>query len=159
MTSNVDRPTDADLIAEARKLDAKYGGHWQVEYEHGAALPSVVCNAEWPHAGKIIISRHVEPELADFIRSLPERVLQLADALKAVTAKYNDACNAHSDLSYRWAAAEASVRRLALRHDDKLCDSDIDRGQLCHYCTECSGRWSHWGEADHAPNCPARPMA
>jgi len=80
--------TNAALIAEAKRLDAKYGGHWQIEYEHGAALPSVVCNAEWPHAGKIIISRHVEPELADFIRSLPERVLQLADALVNMRAEF-----------------------------------------------------------------------
>ena len=128
--------SNASLIAEAKRLDAEAtpGGWLASEYLDDGRI-GILTDSN----GIVVALRSgvATKQDAAFIARTRTLLPQLADAYVALHARF---------------------AQLALRHDDKLCDSDLDRGQMCHYCTECRGRWSHWGEADHEADCPARPM-
>jgi len=157
MTNANRPPTTAALLAEARKLDAE-----------ATPSPWIVGEGEWGDHSDEPTGFHIR--MGDFDKSGDSaRVIEsygdgiYPDDTQYAEVQANAAFIARArtllpQLADALVAMHARLAQLARRHDDRLCDSDLDRGQMCHYCTECTARWGHWTEASHAEGCPARPM-
>ena len=169
--------SNADLIAEARALDAEATkGPWRVEHDNpdpevGSVEriePDIVSASEWEgRGGASGASLNVSVADAAFIARSRTLLPQLADALEAAETKigimqrnieFNEKAYLAEHVTWgncQWKARLVKVRERAIRtwSNDGVTVIEAE-------CRLCGAEWREpYEDRDHQPaDCPARPM-